>query len=189
MIIRVDLGAIIRYWDKATTHKIHPHVALMLSGTFEAETGVKFFCQPLALQTDGGQNIGVWFDRLLTIRKDKGASKGPLFVGHKGRQISGAEMDLLFHALLVQVQRRFAKVLPESVDVKKEFSAYQSFCRELTLKAQNAGIPEEVIQANNRWRKRSRAKRLKPLMSITEHYSDARVGVPLLIRISILLPG
>ena len=57
----VDLGAMIRYWDKATTHEKHPLVALMLSGRFKAETGVKFFCQPLALQTDSGQDIGVWF--------------------------------------------------------------------------------------------------------------------------------
>ena len=167
----------------------HPNVALMLSETFKAETGGKFFCQPLALQTDGGQNNGVLFERLLTLRKNKGAFKGSVFVRHKGKRMSGAEMDLLFHALLVEVQRRFAKVLPESVDVKKEFSTYQSFCQGSTSEAQNASIPEEVIQANNRWRKRSRAKRLKPLMSITEHYSDARVGVPLLIRISILLPG
>ena len=32
----VDLGAMIRYWDEATTHENHPHVALMLSGTFKA---------------------------------------------------------------------------------------------------------------------------------------------------------
>ena len=62
-------------------------------------------------------------------------------------------MDLLFHALLLEVQRQFAKVLPESVDVKKEFSTYWSFRWGSTLEAQNAGIPEEVIEANSRWRK------------------------------------
>ena len=38
----VDLGAMIKYWDEATTHANHPHMALMLSGMFKAETGVKF---------------------------------------------------------------------------------------------------------------------------------------------------
>ena len=88
----------------------------------------------------------------MKICKGKGAPKGPLFLGHKGKYMSGAEMDLLFCALLLEVQRRFAKVLPKSVDVKKEFSTYQSFCQGSTLEAQNAGIPEEVIQANNCWR-------------------------------------
>ena len=58
-INRIDLGAMIKYWDKATTHEKHPQVALMLSGTFKAETGIKFFCQPLVLQTDSWQNIDV----------------------------------------------------------------------------------------------------------------------------------
>ena len=99
-INRVDLGAMIKYWDKATTCEKNPYVALMLSGTFKAETGIKFFCQPLALQMDNGRDIGVWFLRLLKICKGKGASKGPLFVRHIGERMSGAEMDLLFRALL-----------------------------------------------------------------------------------------
>ena len=58
-------------------------------------------------------------------------------------------MDLLSHALLLEIQRRFAKVLPKSVDVKKEFSNYWSFHWGLTQEAQNAGIHGVVIQANN----------------------------------------
>lgn len=104
------------------THVIPPHVASMLSGTFKAEKGVKFFCQPLALQTESGQDIGVWFSRLFEICKGKGSSKGPLFVGHKGKHMSGTKMDLLFLALLLEVQRCISKVLHESVDIKKEFS-------------------------------------------------------------------
>ena len=53
-INRVDLGAMLKYWDEATNHINHPHVALMLSNTFKAETGIKFFCQSLALQRDNG---------------------------------------------------------------------------------------------------------------------------------------
>ena len=102
-INRVDLRAMIKCWGEATIHEKHPHVALMLSGTFKAETGVKFFCQPLALQTDSERDIGVWFSRLLKICKGEGASKNPLFIGHKGKRMSGAEMDLLFHALLLEV--------------------------------------------------------------------------------------
>ena len=98
-------------------------------------------------------------------------------------------MDLLFHALLLEVQRRFAKVLPESVDVKNKFSTYRLFRRGSTSEAQNVGMPQSVIEANNRWRKQSRAKGMKPSMSMTEHYSDSKVGVPSLIRFSALLPG
>ena len=54
--------------------------------------------------------------------------------------MSRAEVDLLFHALLLEIQRRFAKVLPEPVDGKKDFSTNQAFCWGLTSEAQNAGM-------------------------------------------------
>ena len=58
-INRVDLGAMLKHWEEATEHVHQPHVALMLSGTFKAVTGIKYFCQPLAMQLDSGQDIGV----------------------------------------------------------------------------------------------------------------------------------
>ena len=79
------------------------HVAMMLSRTFKAEIGIKFFYQPLALKTEGGQGICVWFARFIKILKDKGSSMGPFFVGHKGKCILRAKMDILFHALLLDV--------------------------------------------------------------------------------------
>ena len=179
----------LKYWEEATENENHPHVPLMLSSTFKAVTGIKYFCQPLALETDAGRKIGVWFSRFLGIWKEEGSSSGPLFVGHKDKRMSGAEMDLLFHTLLLEVKRRFARVLPESVDGKNEFSTYRSFRRGSTSEAQNTGMPQQVIEANNRWRKRSRAKGMKPSMSMMEHYSDAKVCVPSLIKFSALLPG
>ena len=113
----------------------------MLSGMFKVETSLKFFCQPLALQTEGGQDSGK--------SEGEGSSNGLLFLGHNGKHMSKAEMDLLFHTLLLDVQRRFTKVLPESVDVKKEFSKYWSFHQGLTSEAQNLGMPREMINANN----------------------------------------
>ena len=54
----------------------------------------------------------------MEICKGEGSFTGPLFVGHKVKRMSGVEMDLLFHALLLEVQRRFTKVLPELVNEK-----------------------------------------------------------------------
>lgn len=98
-------------------------------------------------------------------------------------------MDLSFNALLLEVQRRFAKVLPESVNVKKKFIISRSFRQGSTSEVQNAGLSKEVIKAKNSQRKRSRAKWMKPSMSMMEHYSDAKADVLSLIRFSALLPG
>ena len=72
----------------------------MLASYFVNLWGKKINCVDLGvLQTEEGQDIGVWFTKLLEILKGKGSSKGLLFVGHKGKRMSGAEIDLLFPAL------------------------------------------------------------------------------------------
>ena len=82
-IAKVDLGAINKYRDKAMNHMNHKHVPLMMSGTFKKETGIKYFCQSLAMHTTGGQDLSVWFVRLMTIPRTEGVTTGPMFLGHK----------------------------------------------------------------------------------------------------------
>ena len=124
-INKVDLGAMNKYWDKSTTHMNHQHVPLMMSGTFKKETEIKYFCQPLAMQTKKGQDVGVLFCSLLEICKKKGVTKGLMFLGHKEQRMSVVEMDILFHSVLLDVQRKYPSVLSDSVDVKADFSTYQ----------------------------------------------------------------
>ena len=188
-IAKVDLGAMNKYWDEAMNHPKHKHVPLMMSGTFKKETGIKYFCQPLAMHTTGGRDLSVWFIRLMKIRRSEGVTTGPMFLGYKDRRISIAEMDVLFHAVLMHVQLKYSSVLAETVDIKVEYSTFRSLRRGSTSEAQNVEIPKEVIEANNRWRKQARSKGMKPSMSMMEHYSDARVAVPALTKFSKLLPG
>jgi hypothetical protein len=68
------------------------------------------------------------------------------------------------------------------VNVAEEYSASRSMRRGATSEAQNAEIPIEVIEANNRWRKHMRSRGLTPGMSMMERYSDAKASVPSLIR-------
>jgi hypothetical protein len=49
-------------------------------------------------------------------------------------------------------------VIPDSVDVKKEYNIYRLLRQGATAEPQNVGVPKEVIEANNRWRKHSWAK-------------------------------
>lgn len=61
----------------------------MLASYFANLRGKEINCVDLGvLQTEGGQDIGVWFSRLLEIHEGKGLSKGPLCVGHKGKRMS-----------------------------------------------------------------------------------------------------
>ena len=111
-----------KYCNESTTHTNHKHAPIMMSGTFKKETGVKYFCQPLAMHTKRGRDVGVWFRRLMIICKTEGAPKGPMFLGHKDQRVSVSEFDILFHTVLLDVQRNYPSVLPDTVDVKAEFS-------------------------------------------------------------------
>ena len=105
-------------------HSNHKHVPLMMSGTFKKETGIKYFCQPLAMHTTGGRDLSVWFIRLMDILRSEGVTTGPMFLGYKDRRISIAEMDVLFHAVLMHVQLKYSSVLAETVDIKVEYSTF-----------------------------------------------------------------
>lgn len=54
----------------------------------------------------------------MMIRKKEGVTKGPMFLGYKERQMSIAEVDILFHAVLLDVQRKYTSVLPDILDVR-----------------------------------------------------------------------
>ena len=115
-------------------------------------------------------------------------TKGPLFQNESGKGMLISELDVLFHLVLLGVQRKFASVIPDHVNVEEAYSTFRSLRRGASSEAQNVKMDETVINANNRWRKRMRAKGMKPGMSMMEHYTDADVAAPTLISFSFELP-
>jgi hypothetical protein len=103
---------------------------------------------------------------------------GPLFRDAKGKRASTADLDVMVHRILERVQKKWRSVIPDVVNVKEEYIVYRSLRRGTTAEAQNAQVPQSVIEANNRWRKQT------PGMSVMERYTDAKASVPALIRFS-----
>ena len=114
--------------------------------------------------------------------------KGPLFPNERGKGISILELDVLFHAVLLGVQRQFASVIPDHVNDEETYSTFCLLQRGASSKAQNVKMDETVINANNLWRKQMRAKGMKPGMSMMEYYTGADVTAPTLISFSSELP-
>jgi hypothetical protein len=183
-IVRVDAGAMIKHWDESFNFKEAPHVPLMLVGRFKREIGEKVFTQPLAHVSASGVTIMIWFWRTLGLLQSNGRASGPMFKNEKNKRASVAELDVLLHAVLVRVQQRWPNIIPDHVKVQEEYSSLRSFRRGATAEAQNAGIPEEIITANNRWRKHCRSRGSLPSMSMMERYTDAKANVKALIRFS-----
>lgn len=188
-IVRIDVGQMRKHWMESTMHLEAPHIPLMLSGRFKREVGEKVFCQPLTIESKSGVKIAHWFWRVLESLAAQGISSGPLF-RVKGKEANSfkrattADLNPSFIDLLERVRKRWSNVIGQEVDIAKEFSIGRSLRRGVTAEAQNVGIPKEVIEANNRWRKQARSKGLTPGMTMMERYSDAKASVPTLIRFS-----
>jgi hypothetical protein len=117
----VHAGGMAFYWKEAT-EGIDVHVPLMLSGRFKNEVGGKYFCQSLAPVTDSGRNLRIWFERKLSVLTQQSMCKGPMFKSRTmGKKMSISKMDELFHSLLLEVQRRYPKVLSDSVKITDKF--------------------------------------------------------------------
>jgi hypothetical protein len=188
-IIRVDVGQMRKHWAESVGHEELPHIPLMLSGRFKREIGEKVFCQPLAMESKSGVNIGQWLWRTLEMLSCQNVIAGPMFrvAGKEDgvfKRATTADLNPGFIDLLERVRKRWAGVIGEDIDIGKEFNIGRSLRRGVTSEAQNVGIPKEVIEANNRWRKHARAKGLTPGMSMMERYSDAKASVPTLVRFS-----
>ena len=183
-IVRIDAGSMIHHWDESFHYLEAPHVPLMLVGRFKNETGEKVFTQPLAHVSKSGVTIMIWFWRTLGLLRANGKGSGPLFRNEKNKRASVSELDVLLHGILGRVQNRWPNIIPDHVRVQEEYSSLRSFRRGATAEAQNAGIPEDVIAANNRWRKHSRARGSLPSMSMMERYTDAKANVRALVRFS-----
>lgn len=100
-----------------------------------------------------------------------------------------AEIDFLFHWMLHEVQKRDPSIVRDDVDIEEVYSVRRSLRRGATSEACYARIPTDVINANNRWRSNFHSKGIRPNLSMVEHYSDAEVLAPTLIRFSKMLPS
>lgn len=159
---KADLGAMRKYWKEAMNHPDIKHIPLILAGIFKGEEGVRLFVQPIIGVTKDGRNLVTWYRRYLRSLEETGSTSGPLFPNEKGLPMSVSELDVHFHSMLLEVQRRFPNAIPDNVNVFDDYSVFRSLRRGATTEAQNVGIAANVIESNNRWRKNHRARRMRP---------------------------
>lgn len=188
-ISKADQGVMAEHFN-ASINRLHfPFVPLMMLGRFKRQVGEKKFFQPLTVMTRDGRNLCIWFVRLMNIRSADGMCKGALFPNTEGKRMSISEMDALFHELLRLVQDWNPYTIPDNIKIEEEFGVFRSLRRGSKSESRNVGISSNVINANNRWRAFYRSKGVNPNLLMMEHYLDANILAPTLIRFSELLPG
>ena len=186
---KADQSVMAEHFNQAVNRSEFLFVPLMILGRFKRQVGEKKFFQPLAVKTRDGRNLCTWFTRLMNMQVAGGVCKGPLFANNAGKRMSIAEMDVLFHELFRLIQNHNPSVIPDDVNIEEEYSVFRSLRRGATSESQNAGIPGDVINPNNRWKAFYWSKGINPNLSMMEYYSNADVLAPTLIKFSELLPG
>jgi hypothetical protein len=189
-INRLDVGIIRKHWKEALDHVDAPHIPLGMVGRFKRTVGEKKYIQPLAIKSASGLEYRLWMFRMITEYARGGITAGPVFRRHQLRRNDKVErarvgdMNLLLHPMLLRVQETDSGIIGLEVKVEDEYSVSRSFKRGATAQARNMGIPPDVIEANNRWRQKERARGSTPHMSLLERYTDAQASVPLLVKFS-----
>eukprot|EP00536_Pseudo-nitzschia_multiseries_P006744 jgi/Psemu1/15976/gm1.15976_g len=133
------------------------HVPLMLASRFKQVNGEKTFRQPRAFITKEGVEVGIWFQRAIECLELQGMCSDPFFRSTKGKCACIRKLDVRLRSTLSAVQLKW----PNSVGDDEKLggcSMRRSPMRGATAEAQNSGILEEMIEANNCWRKQFRSR-------------------------------
>jgi hypothetical protein len=185
-IVKADLGMTLEVKDKGLEEDV-PFTTVALRAKVKGEKRERCHNLPLALRSASGIPIARWMDRLVETYEQMGIDDGPMLrvVNRDGQAPARiADMDESFHYYLRIVQQRWPGVLAREVNVEEEFSIERSLRRGSTSQARVQEIGQDVVEANNRWRKVDRAKGKTASLGMMEHYSDAALMAPLLTKYS-----
>jgi hypothetical protein len=188
---RLDIGIIQKHWKEAVNHPEIAHVPLGMVGRFKKMVGEKMYIQPLAVRSVSGLEYRLWMFRMIVEYGPRsGVTTGPVFWRCRHQQTDKIEwarigdINLLFHPELLRVQVSQPNLIGKHAKVEDEYSTSRSFKRGATAQARNMDIPQDVIQANNRWHQKERSRGSMPHMSLLERHTCAKASVPLLVKFS-----
>jgi hypothetical protein len=186
-IPKADLGKIREFLMESLQNPRKPHVTMVLHGRFKGFKIDRDYLLPLAPETKSGLKNRVWLCRVVLGYQKLGVTEGPVF-RLEGEQLTKArvrDLDAMLHEALERLQQKWPNLIPASVNIK-DFSFDRSFRRGATAEAQNQHIPEEVINANNRWRASEGAKGGKVAKggNMMQYYTEVRAAIVSLLRFS-----
>jgi len=178
-----DLNGIRKHWKAGEEHELK-HVVVALLGRFKGETGEAYHLLCLVDVTQHGLEPRKWVGRLLEEHLKLGNTSGPFFRDDKGSKVQASFFEHKFFDRLEQVRSVKPHLLASVEDIEEEFGVSRSFRRGATSAAVNNGLPPDVIDANNRWRKMHLAGANKPSLAMRDHYTDVRLTLQQRLRFS-----
>ena len=170
-VFLTDLHGLSKYCEELQGED---HVIIPLLGRFKGEMHARYHLAPLAMQTNSGLQVRLWIERLVEVRKQEGRRHGPAFCDRSGEIAEAYEYESALISRLLVVQERSPEIIGPEVNLTEEFGISRSFRRGSTSTARVRGIDDRQVQLINQWRKFEQARGRRPVLPMTEHYSDTR---------------
>ena len=136
----------------------------------------------VAVSKSGLDNYG-WSKRMVEVRQEEGRERGWLFQDSEGKRCKGGMFEEDFHIVLETIQNT-TRFIDKAVKVREEYGLFRSLRRGATTEAHNQEVGTTVIEMNNRWRKVERAKGKKASMTLSQHYTEVKQAVKVLLKFS-----
>ena len=118
---------------------------------------------------------GRWMDRLGKMLVRRGWNNGFVFRTEKGRQARISDYNDEFVERLGRVRMSKPHFFEPNLMLGDAYNLKRSLRRGSTSEATNNGVPREVIELHNRWRKIEEAKGRRPAMSMASHYTEIKL--------------
>jgi hypothetical protein len=183
-IMKADISGFLKYLDIGAQDLKTPHVIVPLIGRLKGETGERYHMMVMARVTLSGVMAGRWADRLGRCLVRKRRRNGFLFVDTKGNQAKIGIHDDEFTERLTRIKMLKPHLFEPGLNIVEAYSLRRSLRRGSTSEATNRGVPRELIEMNNRWRKFENAKGRRPGMSMMAHYTEIRLMIASLWKYS-----
>lgn len=182
-VLLIDIAGCRKNITETRAHT-RPYVLVALWGRFKQTPGECYHLMPVVEKTASGLRAGEWLARLLGVLDRLGVQNGKLFQGLHGEAVKLSKYAEGFYTCLEHVQATRPDLIESDIDVREDYGLSRSSRRGVTTHARNIGIPEGVIQANNRWRKEESARGGRPWLTMQDYYTDVKQSLPLLLKFS-----
>jgi hypothetical protein len=126
---------------------------------------------------------GRWVNRLVEIIHSSGRRTGRLFA----RRLRVSKMHEFandFFTVLEKVQAT-TDLIPADLVIRDECGISRTIRQSLTAHARNMGIPPELINAVNRWRKEASSDTGSPRLNLADVYTSLESILPTTLRYSL----
>lgn len=95
--------------------------------------------------------------------------------------MSHFEGDL--HKILNEIQNS-TNLISKDIVVEERYSVFRSARRGATTEARNRGVGDEIIERNNGWRKKERARGKSASLPMIQHYTEDKLSAEMMLKFS-----